>query len=153
MTDRAGALHIHAVAIQLGCRGVLIEGPAGAGKTTLGFELVERMRGAGRHGAFIADDRCLIHSSGGRLIARAPDALAGLAELHGLGIARIPHADAGVIDLVVRLVPGEDAERMPEPQVRALCDVSLPCLPVGVRQARRNARLIFAHPALALDAP
>jgi serine kinase of HPr protein (carbohydrate metabolism regulator) len=149
MTQTSAALNIHGVAVQIGRCGILIEGPAGAGKTTLAFELVERMRMKGGHGAIIADDRCLLQAAGGRLIARAPEALAGLAELSGLGIIEISHARAGIIDLAVRLVPPEAAERMPQEASCTHCGVTLPILDAAMRKAQRNARLIFAHPALA----
>jgi serine kinase of HPr protein (carbohydrate metabolism regulator) len=148
---------IHAVCVLVGRAGVLIEGPSGAGKTTLGFELVELAQtrflarphsGAG-WAAFVADDACLLEAANGRLVARAPAAIAGLAERAGLGVVTVAHAPAAIVDLVVRLVAPEAAERMPDAAAASHCGVTLPRLDVAARNAARGARLIFAHPALA----
>ena len=50
----------------------------------------------------------------GRLLVRPAPALAGLIEVRGLGIRRLPHEPLAVVGLVVDL--GQpDAERLPEP--------------------------------------
>jgi HPr kinase/phosphorylase len=103
---------IHASAVLVGTRGLLIRGDSGAGKS----QLVLRLIGAATEGrlAFarlVADDRVFVTAAHGRLIARAPGELAGLIEIRGLGIRRLPYEPAAVIRLVVDLAA--EAERMP----------------------------------------
>ena len=82
---------IHASAVLIGPRAVLIRGPSGAGKSRLAWDLVE----AGRTGALpfarlVADDRVLVEAAGGRLLVRPPPRLAGLIEIRGLACESIP---------------------------------------------------------------
>jgi serine kinase of HPr protein (carbohydrate metabolism regulator) len=102
-------------------RGVLIEGPSGAGKSDLAL----RCLAAGFR--LVADDRVLLWTSGGRLYGRAPDALAGLIEVRGLGVMAAPALNFSEIALVVACVEGPAAvERHPDPESAGLLGVSLP---------------------------
>jgi len=51
----------------------------------------------------VADDRVHVQAAHGRLIARPTDALAGLLEVRGLGIHRLPYEPAAVVSWVVDL--------------------------------------------------
>jgi HPr kinase/phosphorylase len=108
------AATIHATAVVLGEAGILIRGPSGSGKSCLGRMLVDPLRAAGRFAAFVADDRVVVEAQGGRLVARAPAAIAGLAEVRGLGLVPVDHEPAAVIRLVVDLVAVDAVARMPE---------------------------------------
>jgi HPr kinase/phosphorylase len=111
--------NIHATAVILDGRGVLIMGPSGAGKTDLAIRLIE----AG--GTLIADDRTLVRRKAGRVVARAPESIAGKIELRGYGILDVAHEGQAEIDLVIDLKPGRDIERMPEPAERVIDGVPL----------------------------
>jgi HPr kinase/phosphorylase len=106
---------IHASAVLVGARAVLIRGPAGAGKSRLALMLVQAAapRGPLIFARLLADDRVHVAAAHGRLLARAPPALAGLIEVRGLGIYHVPHEAVAVISLVVDL--GAAAQRLPEP--------------------------------------
>lgn len=105
---------IHASAVLVGARAILIRGPAGAGKSRLALELIQAAAtGRLAFSRLIADDRVHVAAIRGRLIARAPANLAGLMEIRGLGICRLPYEPMAVVRLVVDL--GTAAERMPEP--------------------------------------
>src|SRR5215217_6053216 len=101
---------VHASAVLVGSRAVLIRGPSGAGKSRLAFELVL----AGRTGQIppailVGDDRVRLDTSGGNLVVRPAQELAGLIEVRGLGIRRIEHVGEAVVGLVVDLIAA-DAE-------------------------------------------
>jgi serine kinase of HPr protein (carbohydrate metabolism regulator) len=103
---------IHACAVLVGARALLIRGPAGAGKSRLALELIQA--GASGRLAFVrlvADDRVHVAAAHGRLIARAPANLAGLLEIRGIGIRRLPHEPMAAVGLVVDLATA--VERMP----------------------------------------
>jgi HPr kinase/phosphorylase len=107
------AATIHASAVLIGAGAVLIRGPAGAGKSRLAFDFIQA--GANGRLAFarlVADDRVYVAAAHGRLIARPPPSLAGLIEIRGIGIRRLPHEPLAVVRLVVDL--GAAAERMPQ---------------------------------------
>jgi HPr kinase/phosphorylase len=112
------AATIHASAVLVGRRAVLIRGPSGSGKSLLGLELIEMARTGGLPFArLVADDRVLLEAAHGRLVARAPAALAGLIEVRGLGLMRLAHEASAVVGLVVDLA-ATDAQRLPEPADR-----------------------------------
>jgi HPr kinase/phosphorylase len=103
---------IHASAVLVGARAVLIRGPSGSGKSRLAFELISAAGGALRFARLVADDRAEIESVAGRLLVRPTPALTGLIELRGVGIRRLPYEPLAVVGLVVDLA-AEDAQRLP----------------------------------------
>ena len=105
---------VHASAVLVGARAVLIRGPSGAGKSRLALELIEAARaGRLRFARLVGDDRVHLESAGGRLLVRPAPALAGLIELRGIGILRLDYEPCAVVGLVVDL-DAADAERLPE---------------------------------------
>ena len=142
MTPAAGAgVHaspsVHASAVLVGNRAVLIRGPSGAGKSRLAFDLIL----AGRSGQIpkailIGDDRVHLDASRGQLVIRPARDLAGLIEIRGLGIRRCDFAEEAIVGLVVDLCAG-DAERLPprEALLTRLCGVEVPRIPVGAGYA------------------
>lgn len=105
---------VHATAVVIGETGLLIRGASGAGKTSLAFALVEAARRSGTYAAFVADDRVALSCANGRLLARCPEAIAGLAERRGRGIEKVDHVPAAVIRLVADLVEADAMARLPE---------------------------------------
>jgi len=103
--------NIHATAILIGERGILITGPSGSGKTTLALALVDHLRQRGLFSRLIGDDQLFVAGRAGRLLCRAPATIAGLAEVAGLGPRPVPFEPAGIIDLHVRLVGETGMER------------------------------------------
>jgi HPr kinase/phosphorylase len=137
---------IHATAILLGGRGVLIEGAPGSGKSTLARLLIAAARASGADGVLVSDDRTLIEAAHGRLIARPPVAIRGLLEVAGLGLIESGHAPAAVVDIVLALVAPQDMARMPEPGTAIFAEVGLPRLAVPQRQAMQALAIASAHP-------
>ena len=74
-------MQIHASCVARHGRGVLLLGPSGAGKSDLALRLI------GRGFVLVADDRVVIDDGA----ASPADGLAGLIEIRGLGIVRLPH--------------------------------------------------------------
>lgn len=89
---------VHAGAVLLGRRGVLLMGPSGCGKSTVALNLIESY-GA----ALIGDDRIMLTVEGAALVARPHENLHGLIEMRGLGLLRLPFCAQGDIELVVDL--------------------------------------------------
>lgn len=110
----APATTVHATTLALGGAGILVRGPAGAGKTTLALALIDAHQLRGRFGRLVADDRTALRVAGGRLIASVPLPIAGFVERRGYGIDATPHLEAVRLTLVVDLVPRAHMMRMPE---------------------------------------
>jgi serine kinase of HPr protein (carbohydrate metabolism regulator) len=111
MTERPT---VHACAVLVGAHALLIRGPSGSGKSQLALKLITAAQsGLLPFARLVADDRIRLEPCHGRLLVRAPDALAGLIEVHGLGIRQLPHEPVAVIGSVVELA-APDAQRLPE---------------------------------------
>jgi HPr kinase/phosphorylase len=133
MSETASGASVHATAVKVGQRAVLIRGPSGAGKSRLAFDLIL----AGRSGqlpttVLVGDDRVRLDTVGGELWVRPAMELAGLMEIRGLGVRRLDFADEAPVGLVVDLA-ADDAERLPPPEAleTTLYGVKLPRIPVG----------------------
>ena len=113
------AATIHASAVLIGAHAVLIRGPSGSGKSRLALALLQAAeRGALRFARLVADDRAHVEAAHGRLLVRPAPALAGLIEVRGLGIRRMPYEPLAVVRTVVDLGQA-GAERMPDRHRRA----------------------------------
>jgi len=122
---------IHASAVLVGARAVLIRGPSGAGKSRLALELMEAPRWGSVHFArLVGDDRVHVEPAGGRLLVRPAPTLAGLIELRGLGILKRDYEACAVVGLVVDL-GADDAQRLPERSDAIIEGIALPRLPVA----------------------
>jgi len=109
------SVNVHATCVRIGRAGtafgtprdagILLLGKSGAGKSDLALRLIAL--GA----TLVADDRTDLYVWRGRLYARSPARLAGLIEVRGIGILKLPQAPRARIALVVEL--GEGAPRLP----------------------------------------
>lgn len=136
---------VHASAVLVGCRAVLIRGPSGSGKSRLALALLEAARSAALPFAcLVADDRALVEAHHGRLVVRPAPSLAGLIEVRGLGILKVPSEPMAVVGLVADL-GAPDAARMPEAasQTCEIEQITLPRLPVAAGQ--NSLPLVLAY--------
>ncbi len=106
----ARTLHASAAARQ--GAGVLLLGASGAGKSAL----VLRLLACGFN--LVADDQVMVEDA----VAQPPRELAGLLEVRGLGLVRLPYVSARLV-LAVRLGAGT---RLPVPET--LPDLDLPVI-------------------------
>lgn len=127
--------NLHATAVFLDGRGILIIGPSGAGKSDLAIRLID----AGAE--LVADDQVLARQVGGRMIVQAPESIAGKLEVRGFGIVDVAHRQEAVIDLVIDLKPGRDIERMPDPAVRMIAGVGIPAVELDGFEASAVAKV------------
>jgi serine kinase of HPr protein (carbohydrate metabolism regulator) len=129
---------IHASCVELDDGAVLLRGPSGAGKSDLALRLIDR--GA----RLVADDRVDLTVHRGRLIARAPAAIAGLIEIRGIGLIQVSVVAEAVVALAVDLTPGAMPERMPEPSTLTLAGIDLPLIALDPFQASAAAKIRLA---------
>jgi serine kinase of HPr protein (carbohydrate metabolism regulator) len=126
--------HAGLIAARLGgvWRGVLIEGPAGAGKSDLALRALD-------HGfSLVADDRVSLWLSDGRLFGCAPPALRGLLEIRGLQVVEVLARPLAEVVLVARC---GTPERIPDPQFADILGVSVPLIELDPREASAPAKL------------
>ncbi len=105
-------MQIHASCAAREGHGVLLLGPPGSGKSDLVLRLLD-------HGfQLVADDRVDVQDG----VASPPAALAGLLEVRGLGLLRVPHVPMARLALAVTLGRGP---RLPAPEIHPTLDLPL----------------------------
>jgi len=121
-------MQIHGSCASRDGAGVLVLGPAGSGKSDLVLRLLDRGFD------LVADDRVEIEHD----MARAPASLAGLIEVRGLGLLRLPHVAQARLALVVDV--SARMERLPVPARHAALGLPLIALdPAAASAAQRVA--------------
>jgi HPr kinase/phosphorylase len=122
------AMQIHASCAARDTAGVLLTGPAGSGKSDLLLRLLDRGF------VLVADDRVDIEDG----VASPPAPLAGLLEVRGLGLVRLPYLARARVALAVEL--GHPGERLPAPRRHAQLGVPVIALdPFAPSAAQRIA--------------
>jgi serine kinase of HPr protein (carbohydrate metabolism regulator) len=130
---------------------VLIRGPSGSGKSRLALALMEAARSSLLPFArLVGDDRVHLEAQHGRLLVRPHSSLAGLIEVRGFGIRRVPYEPVAVVGLVVDLAD-PDAQRMPAEDASwtEIAGVRLPRLAVASDAEART--LVLASLAAGSD--
>jgi serine kinase of HPr protein (carbohydrate metabolism regulator) len=122
--------NIHGTAIVVGGTGLLFLGPSGAGKTSLAFLCLAAAKPLGLSAALVADDRVLISARDHHVSAECPPSIAGLMEIRGTGIVRMPHVSHAQMHCAILPVDPLTAERLPEEneRIELLENVSLPVI-------------------------
>ena len=134
---------LNATCVAINDKGILITGPAGAGKSDLALRLIDS--GA----KLVADDQTELRLDKNRLIAAAPATIKGLFEVRHVGLIRMPFVASAPVALYVELaLLHEKLERLPEYDDMHLLDqpvrrLKLPAFAAST-PAKINAALL--HP-------
>lgn len=112
---------VHASAVAVAGRAVLIMGASGSGKSGLALTLMA-------YGAqLVADDRAILTRVGEGLRATAPAAIRGGIEARGVGLLRAEVAEDSPVALVV-IMDEMETDRLPPRRSKKLLGISLPLL-------------------------
>jgi HPr kinase/phosphorylase len=122
---------VHATAVALAGKAVLLRGSPGSGKSDLALRLME-------------DDQTCLSRRGAELWAAAPEALKDLMEVRGIGIVRVPALAEAPVALLVDLVAAPEVERCPEAERETLLGIELPKLRLHAPEASAPAKLRLA---------
>lgn len=144
----AGLELVHATAIALGGRAVLIRGPSGSGKSDLALRCLACGPSAllPDTARLLSDDQVLVEIRDGRLVGRPPETLRGKIEVRGLGIFSVPSVAEAPLTLVADLVPaGSALERVPDPPASAsILGLAVPAFSLRPFEASAPTKLLLA---------
>ncbi len=134
----AASICLHATCIELGPTGVLLLGASGSGKSDLALRLID----AGAR--LVGDDRLMVERRDEQLFGRSVAALAGLLEVRGFGIVKLPWCSESRLGLAVTLQPEAALTRLPQPEAYDLLGISLPLLRLDPRAPSAGAKIRLA---------
>jgi serine kinase of HPr protein (carbohydrate metabolism regulator) len=135
---------IHASAVLIGARAMLIRGPAGSGKSRLVLGLLDAgVAGLLPLARLVTDDRACVEAVNGQLLVRPPEQLKGLIEVRGVGIRRLPFEPLAVVGWVVDLA-ALDADRLPQPEAETATIAGVPLARLAVAAGIEPLPLVLA---------
>jgi HPr kinase/phosphorylase len=138
---------VHGTCVALGKRAALLKGESGSGKSDLALRFLSVPEESGSRPALVADDQVWVEARGdGTVTASAPETLAGLIEVRGLGILEMPYLASAPLALVCELVAADAVPRMPpDPWDRTvLAGVEIPSLKLTAFEASAPLKLKLA---------
>ena len=135
---------IHASAVLVGPKAVVIRGPSGSGKSRLAWDLlIAATQGLVPFARLVADDRAYLENHAGRLVVRPAQSLAGMIEIRGLGIRKVEVEPLAVVGLIVDLDAADGARHPEKDSAKIVVEgVTLPRL--GVAAGTAGLPLVLA---------
>lgn len=130
MTNQQDTSSLHGNCLWVNETGVLILGNAASGKTGLTLAMINSGRGT-----LVADDQVIINRAHKILMARPPDALQGMMQIHGIGIVDFDYMAPVPLHLIIQLVPHEDVPLIAEKSEKEIEGLSLPLLRLAGHEA------------------
>jgi serine kinase of HPr protein (carbohydrate metabolism regulator) len=135
---------LHASAVAIDGRAVLLMGPSGAGKSDLALRLLDRGF------TLVSDDQTLVRREGARLLASAPDTIAGKLEIRGIGIVAMESVANVPVCLLVEL--SSDIQRLPDDsRERPILGLSVPLVSIDAMTASAASKVALALDRLGLQ--
>jgi serine kinase of HPr protein (carbohydrate metabolism regulator) len=136
---------LHASAVALDGRAVLICGPSGSGKSDLSLQLIDRGF------KLVSDDQTIVRKSGERLVASAPATIAGKLEIRGIGIVEMETTSDVPVALMVELT--SDLQRLPDDaRERLILGLPVPLVSIDATTASAASKVSLALDRMGLKA-
>jgi HPr kinase/phosphorylase len=129
---------VHATALVIEKKGVLLRGPSGSGKSDLALRLIDD--GA----VLISDDRTVLIQRDGNVVAQCPASIAGKLEVRGVGILDVPYIEEAALSMIVNLVESDQVERLPLRSKAELLGCRIPLMLLEPFEASATAKIKMA---------
>lgn len=140
-------LLLHATAVCLHGKAVLIRGPSGSGKSDLALRCLALAPSAllAQSPRLVSDDQSIVERQGTVLIVSAPPAIRNRLEVRGVGIVPVVCEPSAHVALIAQLGTGEPQERYPDPWPSAeLLGLCVPFINIDAHQASAPIKLMMA---------
>ncbi len=129
---------VHATAVMIEEKGVLLRGPPRSGKSDLALRLIN-------DGAIlIADDRTALTLRDGAVIAQCPASIAGQLEVRGIGIVDLPYIEEAALSMIVDLVSSDQVDRLPAQHMEELLGCRISSITLAPFEASAPAKIKMA---------
>ncbi len=138
---------LHATAIAVGKRAVIIRGPSGSGKSDLALRCLALPASplVSSPAQLVADDQVILTLDGQGLHVTAPQALLGRLEVRGLGILTLDPEQNDRAVLIVDLVEKSKIDRYPDPWPTVeILGLQLPLLRISALESSAALKLLTA---------
>ena len=131
---------MHSTLVIVKDKGVLLQGKSGSGKSDLALRLIER------YGAeLVSDDVVRIIKKNGRVYGSAPQNIAGLLEVRGIGIISYPYQESSAIELAVNLKDNADnIERLPSVCKEVIFGLEIPQIDLYAKEDSAPEKILAA---------
>lgn len=147
INDLSGPKNLHGVFLNIFNKGILLTGKSGMGKSECALALLDR------HHQLICDDAPVFEVKNNQLIGHAPDEIANLLEVRGLGIINVQQLfgkqaiqKSSALDLIIELnapLAFDEPRRINKELInKQIMGVSIPHLTVSVMLKHHMAILI-----------
>ncbi len=138
--EKHNLLNIHASAIIINNKGILVRGESGSGKSLLVLQCLDVFD---KKSALIADDRVDISLENGEIYMHTPKNIEGLIELRGRGVIKKEHENRAKLDLIIDLVDEFDRYPQEDEFFITLKGIKFPRCPIPNRQIIDNIHQIL----------
>ncbi|MBP1531952.1 MAG: HPr kinase/phosphatase C-terminal domain-containing protein, partial [Alphaproteobacteria bacterium] len=129
---------LHATLVEVVGKGVLIRGKSHSGKSDLALRLIEN-----KNAKLVADDIVLLEKQDNILIGSAPENIAGLLEVYGVGIIKMPYLEKCRIDLIVNTKDNaENIERMPKEKKDVIFGLAIKQIDLYVKENSATEKIM-----------
>lgn len=138
---------VHATTLALAGKAAMIRGPSGSGKSDLALRCLTMQPSALVRDAaeLVSDDYTEIFDRDGALWARAPEAIANLLEVRGLGLIEVNALHEAEVCLVADLVSPDQVERLPDTaRFTQIAGFRVPSIALCAPEASAAAKLLVA---------
>jgi HPr kinase/phosphorylase len=104
---------VYGTCVAFGDRAALLRGESGSGKSDLALRFLALPNEGALRPLLVGDDQVFVEAQDGVVTVSAPETLAGLMEVRGLGILEMPSIPTARLVLVCDLVAAGQVPRLP----------------------------------------
>ena len=132
-------LNIHTTCVSIKNHGILLLGAPASGKSDLALRLILH-----KQAILVSDDRTDIEIKSNKAYANTPQKIAGMIEVRGVGIQKMPYISGIEIKLAVELVKTyKEIERLPQEEFYEIEGIKIPLIKIYPFEASAPDKIVI----------